>query len=136
VVLVATGGEEAPPAEPAPTACLEAWNEDEQARSDGRHASGFHGYSRTQVAYLSREGEVLGPEPAPGADCAVVFASNGLDSEPEFAVRVRGKEYWGGISATVARPRLAALQAAAFDGANAELQPDGRLVAEEDAGGE
>jgi hypothetical protein len=129
IVLAATGGGADPPAAaPAPEACLEQWNEDEDALADGRHASAFHGYSRTQVAYVSEEGEVLDDRPAAGAGCAVIFASNGLDSEPEFAVRVRRDGTWGGLHTVLDASRLAALQAGAFDGANAQVQQDGRLT--------
>jgi hypothetical protein len=130
IVLLATGGgDEPPPAEPAPTACIEKWNSDEAAVSDGRHASGFHGYSRTQVAYLSAAGDLVGPSPAAGADCAVIFASNGLDSEPDYAVRALREGSWGGVDTTVNLDRLGDLQAGAFDGANATLDAGGKLSA-------
>jgi hypothetical protein len=128
IVLIASGGgDDVPPAEPAPQACLDAWNEDEDALADGRHASGFHGYSRTQVAYISQQGDLLGPDRAPGAECAVIFASNGLDSEPDFAVRTLQEGSWNGINTRVDPSVLAGLQAGAFSGANATLQQAGEL---------
>jgi hypothetical protein len=129
IVVLATGGDEPPPADPAPEACIEKWNADEDALSDGRHASGFHGYSRTQVAYVSKRGAVIGPSPAAGAGCAVIFASNGLDSEPDYAVRALQGDRWGGINTTVAAATLADLQAGAFNGANATLETNGELSA-------
>ena len=130
VLIAAGGGDDVPPAEPAPQACLDAWNEDEDALSDGRHASGFHGYSQAQVAYISQQGDVLGPNRAPGAECAVIFASNGLDSEPDFAVRAFQDGSWGGINTRVDASVLAGLQAGAFGGANATLKQAGELVPE------
>ena len=135
IVLIATGGgDDAPPAEPAPQACLEKWNDDEGALSDGRHAFSFHGYTRTQVAYISQQGDVLGPGSAPGAECAVIFASNGLDSEPDFAVRALQDGSWGGINTRVDSSVLASLQAGAFNGANAELRKSGKLEPEAEEG--
>jgi hypothetical protein len=55
------------------------WNEDPAALAFGRHQSGAHDYYKVQVLTLSPDGQSQVAREAPGASCAVVFASSALN---------------------------------------------------------
>lgn len=114
--------------------CLEEWNDDAIARSDGVHAYSTHGYRATLLARVDPRGELIpdaaGEPPSPEARCAVVFASPQADSEPDFGVRVLDAGRWAGLVQADQVPlgAIAELQGDATETANATLLPDGRLA--------
>jgi hypothetical protein len=113
----------------APAECVRDWNEDPVALNTGRHNSVSHAYLEVRVTRLEADGS----EPAAPEDglCAVVFARTSLDPEPVAAAMLRRRGEWVPLSSQegVSSERLAALQADAFDLANADLQADGTISA-------
>jgi hypothetical protein len=112
---------------PAPRRCLEAWNSDAEAIAVGRHNSISHGYGDVQVGHMPEEGSTsLSSEPGAG-ECAVVFAAEQLDPEPEAAGEIQLDGEWVPLSGLLDPPTLAELQRAALDAANATVTPEGDL---------
>ena len=113
--------------------CVEEWNGDAIARSDGVHAYEAHGYNATLVTRVGPDGNVIpdadGP-PTPDARCLVVFATPQPDFEPDFGVRVLDQGRWTGLvlADRVSLDRIAAMQSDATATANTTLLPDGRLA--------
>ena len=139
VVLTGSSDDSDATSAAAPGACIKAWNEDEAAVGTGYHVAGFHGYTRAWVLYLDEGGDEATAE---DGECAVVFPSDQLDAEPEFAVTIKtsdgwlplyasrnspvSREHFGGRS-PVGAARIAELQRDALSAANAALLPDGSL---------
>jgi hypothetical protein len=109
----------------APRGCIARWNDSTRALIDGYHAFHGHGYREAKVLYLDREGVA-----SARGRCAVAFASDALDREPGFAVKVFEAGRWRPLSATegVSEVRLSELQFEAAKGANVLLRPDGTLT--------
>jgi hypothetical protein len=128
IAIVATGsGPDEGGGAPAPGRCLEAWNSDAEAIAVGRHNSISHGYGDVQVGHMPEEGSTsLSSEPAAG-ECAVVFAAEQLDPEPEAAGEIQLDGEWVPLSSLLAPAALGELQSAAVDGANATVTPEGSL---------
>ena len=131
VVLVvgASGGPDSPDVEPAPTACVDGWNESRRALLFGKHNSSAHQYTDVQVTYLTKEAE---PADAETGMCAVVFGRSTLDPEPGASGQVLlPSGQWLPISVRlgVDDRELQKLQVDALSAANAELQEDGSIVA-------
>jgi hypothetical protein len=112
----------------APSACIEAWNEDRTATSLGRHQYSDHRYSRAQITRLDAEGL-----PADAGDCGVVFPARLLDPEPIAAAMVLRRGKWMPLAQVpgVTLDELADLQADAIDEANAVMTDDGTLQPDE-----
>lgn len=134
LVLVAAlaGGGSGPVPIAADDPCLELWNDDPLAGSDGIHAYNEHVYRDARVARVDRDSALVegsGP-PSATARCAVVFASPKVDFEPEFGVRVHDGKRWTGLffSDDVPLAAIESLQRDATGTANARLLPDGRLT--------
>lgn len=131
VALSGASGDDAAAGDP----CLDAWNDDAIARSDGVHAYATHSYRATLLTRIDAAGELLpdavGDAPSPESRCAVVFASPKVDSEPDFGVRVLDGGRWTGLvqSDGAELERIAELQRDATETANVTLLPDGRLAA-------
>jgi len=130
IVLLAIGPEEdGEGGFDAPAACLDAWNQDTQALSTGRHNFGGHGYSAAQVGYLDGSEPGLSDDSETGP-CAVVFGGTQLDPELFAAGQVREEGIWTGLSASLEPRNLATLQSEALRLSNTQLTGDGRLTAE------
>ena len=128
IILTSSGSSsEEGAAAPAPSRCLKAWNSDPEAIAFGRHDSVSHGYTDVQVGYMPKEGSTsLSSEPG-GGECAVVFAADQLDPEPEYAGQIHLEGEWVPLSALLEPTALAELQSAAVGGANATVSPQGNL---------
>jgi len=129
VILVASGGsDETALASPAPSECLNNWNDDDAALVQGRHNRTFHQYESAQVGYL----QSAGPEPRISNDstgtCAVVFGRADLDPEAEAAGFSEVSGAWVPLSEGYATNVLSVLQAEAIAGANVTLSSDGELA--------
>ena len=115
-------------AAPAPAQCVSAWNRDPSTVAFGVHNATAHGYSQVQVTRLADDGSALTGTDA--GKCAVVFAATSLDPELGAAAQIRINGGWAPLTATgVDTARLAQLQSDAVELANADLQPDGTIVA-------
>jgi hypothetical protein len=130
ILLIGSLGEsESPDVEPAPTACVDGWNEDRRAVLFGKHNSSAHEYDDVQVTYLTKEAESADAETGL---CAVIFGRSTLDPEPGASGQVllpNGR--WLPISIRLGLDdrELQKLQVDALQGANAELEEDGTIVA-------
>jgi hypothetical protein len=121
--------------ESAADECLNEWNDDPVALSDGVHAYEAHGYRATLLARVDAEGNLVPESEVEGAPseqqrCAVVFASPQVDSEPDFGVRVLDEGRWAGLALVDRVPldQIEALQQDATATSNTTLLPDGRLT--------
>jgi hypothetical protein len=110
-----------------PPGCIERWNSDPAAVAFGRHQSGSHSYYEVQVLTLSGDGGTAVPPAAPGASCAVVFASSALDPEPVSAAQIVSSGDWTPLSRFSDFSRLAELQAGAQSAYNARVTPSGTI---------
>ncbi len=111
--------------------CLGDWNTSNDAVVEGVHGYSAHGYRSVQVTGVNERGELVDVD-APGARCAVIFAAQKVDFEPDFGVRVKDEqgETWRGlfIDNEIAIDRIAELQREASALANATLLPSGQLA--------
>jgi hypothetical protein len=130
VTVSGSSGDDAPTDE-----CLNAWNDDPVALSDGVHAYEAHGYRATLLARVDPDGNLVAESEVEGAPseqqrCAVVFASPQVDSEPDFGVRVLDEGRWAGLALVDRVPldQIEALQQDATATSNTTLLPDGRLT--------
>ena len=107
--------------------CMSAWNEDQAATTYGRHNFNFHLYEGALVTFLDLQADEV--EEGEG-DCAVVFPSRVLDSEPIAAGQIYDGRRWKPISslAGVELTRVAELQVAAAEAPNAALDGTGQLA--------
>jgi|GEM_PF-3176036 len=123
--VVLLGGSSSSKARAAPARCLSLWNGDPRARALGSHNFSGHGYELTEVTYVDGAGD-----PSPRGSCAVVFASPSLDPEPFVAARAYRAGRWVSLRAFAGLTdlRLAELQSAAREDANAVLRSDGTLA--------
>lgn len=130
-VVLALGGDSAPSgagAAPAPTECIDRWNDDSNALSYGRHNLTFHSYERAQVGFLPEtEDSARVSSDAAEGPCAVVFPRSVLDPEPAAAGEVYSGNAWRPISALVDPGQLGALQSTALRAANARITEAGEL---------
>ena len=129
LIVSASGGPDAPDIEPAPTACVDGWNDSHRALLLGKHNATAHDYSDVEVTYLTKEAE---PADADSGLCAVIFGRSTLDPEPGASGSVQlPKGTWLPISVRlgVDDKQLQKLQVDALQAANAELQNDGTIVA-------
>ena len=130
VAVVGRGSDDPADVARAPAECVRAWNHEPDAVAFGVHNATAHGYSRVQVTHLTEDGsEPADPETG---KCAVIFAATSLDPELGAAAQILvAKGQWlplfnlPGIDSG----RLAQLQSDAVELANADLQPDGTIVA-------
>jgi hypothetical protein len=127
-VALAGGGDEPEPVALDPT-CVEAWNDDEAALAYGRHNFNFHDYDAALVTHLDAAAEEV-PSDHDAALCAVIFPSRVLDPEPFAAGEVFQDGAWVPISdlPAIEATRVAELQAAAVESANAAIDGQGRLA--------
>jgi hypothetical protein len=129
LIVGASGGPDTPDVEPAPTACVESWNDSRRALLFGKHNASAHDYTDVEVTYLTKEAE---PADAQTGMCAVIFGRSTLDPEPGASGQVLlPNDQWLPISVRlgVDDARLQKLQVDALQAANAELQDDGTIVA-------
>ena len=129
-VLVLGGSEDGAEAAGAPEECIELWNSDRQAVSNGIHNASAHGYTRVQIAYASEDGSEIRNEPVAGGGCIVIFAAQALDPEPVAAAEINLDGRWSPMSESAEPARLAELKSDALSEANAQLAPDGRVTAQ------
>lgn len=129
LLIGSTGGSDVADAEPAPTACVDGWNEDRRALLFGKHNWSAHDYTDVQVTYLTKDAE---PADEENGLCAVIFGRSTLDPEPGASGQVQlPNGRWLPISVRlgVDDRQLQRLQVDALQQANAELQEDGTIVA-------
>ena len=129
LLIGSLGGSDSADVEPAPTACVDGWNEDRLAMRFGVHNVSAHQYDDVQVTYLTKDAE---PADAQTGLCAVIFGRATLDPEPVAAGQVllpNGRWLPISIRLGVDDRRLQQLQVDALQGANAELEEDGTIVA-------
>ena len=128
IALVVSGsGSDESGGPPPPPRCLQAWNSDPQAIAFGRHNSISHGYGDVQVGRMPQEGGTsLSSQPGAG-ECAVVFAAEQLDPEPEAAGEIRLEGEWVPLSGLLEPAALGELQSDAVGAANAVVTPEGSL---------
>jgi hypothetical protein len=129
VLIVGSSGSDAPDIEPAPTACVDSWNESHRALLFGKHNASAHDYDDVEVTYLTKDAE---PADAQTGMCAVIFGRSTLDPEPGASGQVLlPNDQWLPISVRlgVDDASLQKLQVDALQAANAELQDDGTIVA-------
>jgi hypothetical protein len=129
LLIGSLGGSDSPDVEPAPTACVDGWNEDRPALRFGKHNAAAHDYTDVQVTYLTKEAE---PADAETGLCAVIFGRSTLDPEPGASGQVllpNGRWLPISIRLGVDDRELQKLQVEALQGANAELEEDGTIVA-------
>jgi hypothetical protein len=129
LIVGASGGSETPDVEPAPTACVDGWNDSHRAVLLGQHNATAHDYSDVEVTYLTKEAE---PADSDSGLCAVIFGRSTLDPEPGAAGSVQlSNGAWLPMSVRlgVDEKKLQKLQVDALQAANAELQDDGTIVA-------
>lgn len=112
--------------EPAPKACVQAWNVGEEELAYARHNRTFHDYEQARVV----RDETLGDEP--GGSCIVVFPSDVLDPEPEYAGQVLRGDDWRPLIEELESARVDELQGQALASPNVVLAEDGRLLATSD----
>jgi hypothetical protein len=131
VLIVGADDSDSPDVEPAPTACVESWNDSRRAVAFGVHNSRAHSYTDVQVTYLTKQ---AGPADAEAGMCAVIFGRSTLDPEPGASGQVLlPNDQWLPISVRlgVDDAKLQKLQVDALQAANAELEEDGTIVAVE-----
>ena len=129
VLLIGSSGGPGGEAAAAPGECLAAWNGDDHALTEGRHARTFHLYDDAQVGYLSREaGEATVSVDAGSGPCVVVFPRRDLDPEITYAGFTEQDGRWTPLSSVVEQAKVAAMQGAALDAVNAKLTERGELV--------
>jgi len=129
LIVGASGGPDLPGVEPAPTACVDSWNDSKRALLFGEHNANAHDYSDVEVAYLTKDAE---PADEQTGMCAVIFGRSTLDPEPGASGQVLlPNDQWLPISVRlgVDDKQLQKLQVDALQAANAELQEDGTIVA-------
>ena len=129
VLVVGASGGSDPDVEPAPTACVDSWNESRRALLFGKHNSSAHQYTDVEVTYLTKAAE---PADAETGMCAVIFGRSTLDPEPGASGQVLlPNGSWLPISVRlgIEDRQLQKLQVDALNAANAELQEDGSIVA-------
>lgn len=127
VIASAGGGDDAAGA-PPPQECLEKWNSDQSAIAYAIHNRTFHRYRKAQVGYMPAGGaDSISDDPAAGS-CVVVFARSALDPEPSAAGQIVRGGSWVPLTQVAVGNELAALQAAALRGANAQPTEDGELA--------
>ena len=127
-VLALGGGSEDAGGPVASRDCIEAWNGDERATSDGRHNAVFHQYDDVQVTRLElADGALIESEQG---ECAVVFGAVELDREPVAAGQLLRGGAWTPFSllAGVELERVAELQGEAIESPNATIDEQGRLA--------
>jgi hypothetical protein len=113
---------------PAPEECLDAWNDDPNAREFARHNATFHGYEGAQVGYMRPQPDGhVSAEPADGA-CVVVFPRSELDPEAFAAGQVLAADRWATLDTLLPPEAVARLQSEAIGGANARPAPGGQLL--------
>lgn len=114
--------------EPAPPACVRAWNEDTAATAYGRHNFTFHRYGEALVTFMTSSGELVDDVEA-GA-CAVIFAAQALDPEPFAAGQVLERGVWTPVTSLdgVEVGRVGELQQDAAERPNATLEQTGTLT--------
>lgn len=127
LVVLLGGGSAEHSFEAAPPECVDAWNEDPQARRLGQHQYATHLYENVQVLTLSADFAEPVPAGEPGARCAAIFAALSLDAEVSAAASVNVRGRWAPLSGYQPHERLAAMQAEAQRGYNTELLEDGTL---------
>ncbi len=128
-VLLFAGGDEEHEFDPAPVACIEAWNGDPANLVLGQHQATAHAYSQVHVVRLTEAGGI-----APGTDasspCGVVFASSSLDTELAAAALIQRPKGWRPLSDTVTDTKLLSdLQLGAKEEYNALISPNGMIDA-------
>jgi hypothetical protein len=125
-VVALAGGDSGPEEEPLELACVEAWNDDEAALAYGRHNFNFHHYETARVIHLNvPAGAQLGGDEMP---CSVVFPSEVLDPEPQYAGMALLGGTWTALSSVgFDEIKLAELQAEAAVAPNAAIDRQGRL---------
>ena len=129
IVLTSSGSSsEEGTAAPAPLGCLEAWNSDSRAIAFGRHNSISHGYGDVQVGRMPQEGGTSLSSERGAGECAVVFAAEQLDPEPEAAGEIQLDGEWLPLSSLLETAVLGELQSAAVDAANAIVTAEGELL--------
>ena len=107
--------------------CLKAWNSDVEALNFGIHNSISHGYKEVQVGYMPERGATrLATDPDAGR-CAVVFAANHPDPEPEVVGQIRQGDHWIPLIHVLEPDELATLQRNAVADANATVNQYGKL---------
>jgi hypothetical protein len=126
VVVVLVGGDEGPEPADLDVACVQSWNEDEAALAYGRHNFNFHHYEAARVIHLNvPAGAQLGGDEMP---CSVVFPSEVLDPEPQYAGMALLGGTWSALSSVGFDDiKLAELQAEAAAAPNAAIDRQGRL---------
>ena len=107
---------------PAPRACLERWNADENATSFGRHAHAAPHNSRAAQVF-----RVAVEEGSP-RECAVVFAVSESDREYGTVGEVSYSGGWELMNYFSALGDPGVAQRKAARNANAQLDSDGRLT--------
>jgi hypothetical protein len=127
-VILLAGGDDGADVAAAPEECVEAWNGDPHAVSNGVHNFNSHGYASVQVAYANEDGTEIAPSPVDGGGCVVVFAAQALDPEPVAAAEIKLAKRWVPLSYEAELDRLAELQSDAMASANAQLSEDGTLA--------
>ena len=129
LLIGSVGGSDQPDVDPAPTACVDGWNENRRAVLFGRHNSSAHQYDDVRVSYLTKDAETADAETGL---CAVIFGRSTLDPEPGASGQVllpNGRWLPISIRLGVDDRELQKLQVDALQAANAELQQDGTIVA-------
>lgn len=132
VVVLVAGSDSVDLPEPAEASaeCVDSWNHDAAALSFGAHNATAHGYVDIHVTHLSDDGSELA-DPDSGS-CAVIFARSTLDPEPGAAGQLLSEDgAWEPLAGRSGYDvsSLTELQSDALQLANAELQPDGTIVA-------
>ncbi len=125
VLALGGGGEERAFVAPEPE-CVSAWNADTEATAYGRHNFNFHRYEGALVTFLDAAAQEVG---VGEGDCAVIFPSQVLDSEPVAAGQVLQGRVWKPLSSLpgVELTRVGELQVDAAEAPNALLDPTGQL---------
>jgi len=112
---------------PPSAQCMRDWNTDQAATTYGRHNFNFHLYEGALVTFLDADAEEVDE---PDGDCAVVFPSRVLDSEPVAAGQILDGRRWKPISTIegIDLSRVGELQVAAAEAPNAALDATGQLA--------
>jgi len=125
VLALGGGGEQRAVVAPEPE-CVSAWNSDPDAAAYGRHNFNFHSYEGALVIFLDAAQEEVG---VGEGDCAVIFPSQVLDSEPVAAGQLLQGRVWKPLSSLpgIELTRVAELQVSAAEAPNARLDATGQL---------
>ena len=129
VLIVGQKDDSSPDVEPAPTVCVDDWNDSRRSLLIGKHNYTARQYTDVEVTYLTKDAE---PADADNGLCAVIFGRSTLDPEPGASGQVQlPNGAWLPISVRlgVEERELQRLQVEALRAANAELQEDGTIVA-------